>query len=265
MITSLENPRIKAARKLQTKQYRLKSGKLLIEGVRLMLDALESGFPPEQVYYSPEVTATRHDARKLLDQLVQAGVNCFPVSTQVLVSLAETVTPQGVVAVVAMPDVPVPASPSLVLVLDGVADPGNAGTLLRSAEAAGADLVVFGPGSVDAFNGKVVRAGMGAHFRLPLHPCTDWEEVRSAVSSVANVYVAEAGADLAYDAVNWCEPSALIVGSEASGPTESARSLATAVSIPMLGSVESLNAGMAGTILLFEAARQRRNYVQSQR
>ena len=258
MITSLANERVKAARKLRGKQQRRRSRKLLIEGVRLIEDALHSGFVPEQAFYSPEAAARNRDVAGLLEAMQGLSVLCVSVSAQVLASLTETVTPQGIAAVVAMPEVPAPAHPSLALILDGVGDPGNAGTLLRSAEAAGADLVVFGPGSVDAFNDKVVRAGMGAHFRLALRICADWAQVWSVIGSLQHIYVAEADAELTYDVVNWRESAALIIGSEASGPSESAQAAATGVSIPMRGPVESLNAAMAGTIILFEAARQRR-------
>jgi RNA methyltransferase, TrmH family len=259
MITSLDNERIKAARKLQSKRRRHRSGKLLVEGVRLIRDAMQSGFRPQQVFYSPESTATNREAARLLKTLQGDLVECVAVSPQVLASLAETVTPQGIVAVLEMRTVPIPAHQALVLILDGITDPGNAGTLLRSAEAAGADMVIFGPHAVDAYNDKVVRAGMGAHFRLPLRICATWEEVWTTIGPGIKLYVAEARAELKYDAVNWREPAALIVGSEARGPSEAALMAATAISIPMCSPVESLNVAMAGTIVLFEAARQLRS------
>ncbi len=136
-------------------------------------------------------------------------------------------------------------------------DPGNAGTLLRSAEAVGVDLVLFGPGTVDAFSGKVVRSAMGAHMRLPLRECSSWELLRAYLPASMPLYVATMDAPLRYDAVNWRDPAALIVGGEATGPSAAARAAATAIRIPMRAAVESLNAAMAGTIILFEAARQR--------
>lgn len=265
MISSFSNERIKAARKLHSRQHRHRAGRLLLEGARLIGDAMRSGFDPVEIYFSPEVVSVNREAAQLVDSLQERSVRCTPVSQQVLASLAETITPQGVVAVMDMPDLPAPSQPSLTLVLDGVADPGNAGTLLRSAEAAGVDLAVFAPGTVDAYNEKVVRAGMGAHFRLPLCICMEWDQVRSAFGEMPQVYVADARAAAPYDAVDWRKPSVLIVGSEAHGPSQHALGIATPVSIPMHGPVESLNAAMAGTIILFEAARQRKSYVQAQR
>ena len=258
MITSQANERIKAARKLHSRQHRHRSGKLLLEGVRLIADAVDSGLDPECVYFSPEMLSETPESTRLLQTLESHSASYETVSTQVLASLSQTVTPQGIVAVVALPDMAAPEHPTLALVLDGVADPGNAGTLLRSAEAAGADLVVFGPGSVDAYNDKVMRAGMGAHFRLPIRVCADWPAVASVLGDGVRTYVADAGAALAYDAVDWTEAAALIVGSEAHGPSSAARALAREISIPMQGPVESLNAAMAGAVILFEAARQRK-------
>ena len=142
--------------------------------------------------------------------------------------------------------------------LDGLRDPGTAGTLIRSAEAAGVQAVLFCPGTVDPFNDKVVRAGMGAHFRLPIRACRSWTHVQKYLGVDKRLYLADASGTRSYDAVDWTQPSALIVGGEANGASDQAREAAMAVNIPMLGSAESLNAGMAGAVILFEAARQRR-------
>jgi TrmH family RNA methyltransferase len=174
-------------------------------------------------------------------------------------ALAETVTPQGVLAVFPVPDLPISqdANP-LVLVLDQLRDPGNLGALVRSAVGAGAACVMLTPGSVDPFNPKVVRAGMGAHFRVPIRWLDD--EIRAWMRTTCpSRVVAEASATVPYDAFDWTTGVALIVGSEASGISPQTRDLATArVSIPLRGQLESLNAAIAGSVILFEAARQRR-------
>jgi TrmH family RNA methyltransferase len=185
-------------------------------------------------------------------------VRCLECTAQVLSSLSDTVTPQGISAVLPLPSVAPPALIDLVLVLDGVRDPGNAGTLLRTAEAAGVHQVVFGPGAVDAFAPKVVRSAMGAHFRMSIAECDTWESVLEHAPALSSAYVATLGAALSYDEVDWRAPVVLIVGSEASGASEAALRVATPISIPMHGQVESLNAAMAGAVILFEAARQRR-------
>jgi TrmH family RNA methyltransferase len=194
----------------------------------------------------------------LLAGLGPAGEGAWPVSEGVLAACADTETPQGVLAVV--PFVDLAPRPGLALVVDGVRDPGNLGTILRSAEAAGAGQVLLAPGTVDVYNPKVVRGAMGAHFRLPV-AALDWRAIAGRVAGRA-VWLADAAGGVTYDAVDWRQPSALIVGGEAEGAGEEAAALGQGrVSIPMAGGTESLNAAMAATVILFEVARQRRQEV----
>ena len=258
MITSLDNPRIKEARKLQRRRHRHQLYALLLEGVRLVRDALQSGAQVRELYFVPEQVADNADAQQLLTAATAAKVDCLACSAAVLATLTETITPQGIVAVATLPHLPLPTAIDFVLILDQVRDPGNAGTLLRAAEAAGVKLVIFGPETVDPFNDKVLRAGMGAHFRLPLRVCQTWPAIHALLPPGLAFYLAQAHAPLAYDTVVWSLPAALIVGGEASGASAAAYELAQPIAIPMHGQVESLNAAMAGTIILFEAARQRR-------
>ncbi|MCE7989063.1 MAG: RNA methyltransferase [Caldilinea sp. CFX5] len=258
MITSLDNARVKEARKLQRRRQRHKSNALLLEGVRLVRDAFQSGAPVRELYFAPELVAEHGEAQQLLATLTAAKVDLLACNVAVLASLTETVTPQGVVAVVTLPVLPLPARVDFVLILDQVRDPGNAGTLLRAAEAAGVTLAIFGPETVDPYNDKVLRAGMGAHFRLPLRLCPNWPAIQALLPTDMTVYLAQAGASLAYDAVDWRAPAALVVGGEAAGASPTAYQVAQSIAIPMHGQVESLNAAMAGTVILFEAARQRR-------
>ena len=145
--------------------------------------------------------------------------------------------------------------------LSGVNDPGNAGTLLRSADAAGVDLVVFCDDSVDPYNPKCVRAAAGSLFRIPTIRAADatatLKDLRAAGVRTLGL-VARGGTD--YDTVDYAVPSAVVVGSEAHGLPPTVESLVDEkVTIPMRGPIESLNVGMAGTIVCFEALRQRRN------
>lgn len=258
-ITSTSNPRIKDLRKLSKRKERLARGQLLIEGVRLVGDALASGAQVRVLVYAPELIAPA-DVAPLVDIAHAGGAEIWTCTPAVFAALAETVTPQGVAAVVALPHRPVPAQTDFALLLDGVRDPGNAGTLLRSAEAAGIGLVVFCPECVDPFNDKVLRAAMGAHFRLALRTCATWDAVFEVVPPALTWYRAEADAAQDYDLTDWTRPSALVIGNEASGPSATARGHSRAVAIPMHGATESLNAAMAGSVILFEAARQRRRH-----
>ena len=168
------------------------------------------------------------------------------------------------------PPTPPHAHTPLLLICDRLSDPGNLGTLLRAAAAAGADAALLAPGCVDAFNPKVIRGGMGAHFRLQIESL-DWNQITERANGLS-VRLADSQSAIGHrpsaighrpsairhDLADWTLPSALIIGSEADGPSDSARALAAeTVFIPMPGGTESLNAAMAGVIVLFEAVRQR--------
>jgi len=165
-------------------------------------------------------------------------------------------TPPGLLAVLPQPALPVPTAPSFVLALDGMNNPGNLGSALRAAAAAGVDGVVLPPNTVDPFNPKVLRGGMGAHFRLPSQRL-DWPEVAARYGELA-AYVAAADGERPYFGVDWTRPSLLIIGGEAHGAGEAARRVAAGrVAIPMASRTESLNATVAAAVILFEARRQR--------
>jgi TrmH family RNA methyltransferase len=256
-ITSSSNEKVKYIRSLERRAARERERRFVVEGTRLIEEALRAQATPAFALYT-EAFAGRPDGAALLGRLRDAGVLCESIEPRLLAALADTTTPPGILAVVPFAATPAPAHPTLILVADGVSTPGNLGTLLRSAEAAGADLVLLTPQTTDVFGPKVARGGMGAHFRLPLERDLDWPAIAERLRG-QTVYVADAGGPLAYDAVDWRRPAALIVGSEAHGPSAEARALADAsIYIPMRGATESLNAGVAGSVILFEAARQRR-------
>lgn len=257
MITSITNQRIKDARKLLTRKGRQAAGRILVEGVRLLSDAWRSGMRPKTVFFSPD-DLTSSEGRRLLAEMQAAGCECIACTSAVFASLSETTTPQGIAGVLPLPQLAWPKHPTLLLILDGVGDPGNAGTLIRSAEAAGCDGVIFAPAAVDPFNDKVVRAGMGAHFRLPIRICATWDVVDSLLPPEMRCYLADAHSSLDYIAIDWRPPCALVVCNEAHGASMEARSRSITIAIPMQGRSESLNAAIAGSVILFEAARQRR-------
>jgi len=149
---------------------------------------------------------------------------------------------------------------SLCLICDRISDPGNLGTLLRTSAAANVDAVLLSPDTVEAFNPKVVRAGMGAHFHLPIDSLS-WAEIKERTTNL-KIYLADAQHGIRtkqYDLVNWVQPCALIISSEADGASDEAKAIAQeSVYIPMQRNVESLNAAVAGSIILFEAVRQRK-------
>ena len=250
MITSLQNDRVKLAFGLITgSKSRRKLGKIALEGVRLIRDAVEAGYLPEFVLYDPaaiDITSLEIPAELALEA-----------APEIIQHVCATEQPQGIVGVFPMPTPSLPRDPQRVLILDAVRDPGNLGTILRTAAAAGVDVVLLAPGCVDPYNDKVLRSGMGAHFRVPVIS-QKWDEI-AAYSIGLAVYLAHMDGDVSYNAADWSHAWALIVGSEAHGAGDAAAALATQrVYIPMAAATESLNAASAAAIILFEAARQGR-------
>jgi len=248
---------VKRLRSLATdKRERRRERSLLLEGVRLVTTALDAGAQLTLGLYAPEQLAATAAGQELLARL-EALPNTYAASPQAVAAASETVSPQGVVAATGWPELERRA-PGLLLVLDGVQDPGNVGTLLRSAEAVGVAGVLCVRGSADVYSPKVVRAAMGAHFHLPLEADVGWAEVEQLLAGAAHTYAADAAAAMPYYAADWRQPSALIVGNEANGISAAGLALATSrISIPMAGRSESLNAAVAGSVILFEALRQR--------
>ena len=254
MITSAQNERVKYVRSLARRRVRQREGRFVVEGTRLLDELGRAGIRPALAFYTTTWAETP-TGQRLLPLVRTAGEGTWPVSETVMAACSDTQTPQGVLAVV--PFLSLEPRPGLLLILDGIRDPGNLGTILRSAESAGVGQVLLAPGTVDLYNPKVVRGAMGAHLRLPVLS-HDWPAI-SKWASEHTVWLADAAAETAYDAVDWTRPCALIVGGEASGAGQEAANLTTGwVSIPMAGGADSLNAAMAATVILFEAARQRR-------
>jgi TrmH family RNA methyltransferase len=255
MITSVANDRVKYVRSLHRRSVRHRERQFIVEGLRLVEEMKEAGHEPAFVFHT-EAFADRPRGRVLVDTLRASKADVVVVSEHVMQAVADTKTPQGIVAVLPFPEISSHES-SLILVLDRLRDPGNLGTILRSAEASGTQEVISVKGTVDVFSPKVVRAAMGAHFRLPiLYDCA-WDEVEGELGG-RQIFVAQPAGKIAYYEVDWTRPSSLIVGEEAHGVGVAARRLATgSISIPMRATAESLNVAVAASIILFEAARQR--------
>lgn len=256
MITSTQNPKLKLVRGLLGgPKERRETGAFVAEGVRLVEEALAAGWPFRFALYSPELTRRGHE---LVDKLSAAGVDLEPVSENLMQTISETETSQGILAVLSLTNLPIPNLPTFILIPDSIRDPGNLGSLLRTAAAAGVQAVFLPPETTDAFAPKVVRAGMGAHFRLPIISLS-WDEIRRIADSLdLTLYMAEAEGEQTGWEADFRRPLALIVGGEAEGASQEARKSANRqVRIPMPGSAESLNAAIAGAILMFEIVRQR--------
>jgi RNA methyltransferase, TrmH family len=258
MISSVHNPKIQAVRRLQAQaRERREHGVFVLEGVRLCEEALRAGWIAQQVFFTDLLDERGQD---VVRSYAEQNILVEQVSQAVMGALSETETSQGVLIVVRQQTLPLPDSPDFLLILDGLHDPGNLGTTLRTALAAGVQGVLLAPGCADAWSGKVLRAAMGAHFRLPIHSLK-WPDIQGIVNGPLphlKVYLADTTGGALYSQADLRSPLALIVGGEANGAGIDARSLADElVHIAMPGGTESLNAGIAASILMFEVVRQR--------
>lgn len=255
-ISSPQNPVIKYVRTLERPRARREQGVYLAEGVRLMHEALSTDQSATIVLYDPDQLTRPASGSSLLAAIPRWAHAWYEVDARVLRAAAQTETPGGVLAVLRAPDPP--PLDSLVetgfgLILDQLADPGNAGTILRTADAAGVGYVITSADSVDLFAPKVVRAGMGAHFRLPLCPALSWEDIGRVLRHVPLVVTDVEGGESIYD-YRWPQRAALVIGSEARGISSEARERASArVRIPMRRGVESLNAAVAASLTIYAA------------
>jgi RNA methyltransferase, TrmH family len=254
MINSLQNNKVKYVRRLQAdRRFRAREQAFVVEGVRWLAELAAGPEPPRQLFATADWLKNPSQA-ELLSAL---AVPVQTVTTEVMAAMSDTETPQGVLAVVGVIERPFPSHPTFLLILDGIRDPGNLGTILRTAGAAGVDGIWLGPGCVDAYNPKVVRSSMGALLRLSLAGGS-WREIVASLKGLS-VYLAAADGAVEYTAVDWTQPAALIIGSEAGGAGPQAHQMAhERIAIPIQQQTESLNAAVAAGVILFEAVRQRR-------
>jgi len=255
-------PRVAAARQLTRRSGREKAGRFLVEGAQAVREALAWASAGRGAVH--ELFATESAAARLPATAPRVSI----VTDRAAAGLSETVTPQGIVAVCDLVDVPLDValagSPRLVAVLAGVADPGNAGTVIRVADAAGADAVVFAGPTVDPHNGKCVRASTGSLFHLPLARATDVDAALAACRAAGLTLVGadgHAADDLAAAAGALAGPTAWVFGSEAHGlSVELAAKLDRSVRVPIYGAAESLNLATAAAVCLYATTwRQRQS------
>lgn len=248
-ITSVRNPRIREVAALTRRRDRVRTGRHLVEGPNAVGEALDAGVV-EEVFGTEDALA---------DLTVPADTRVQPVSEHVLERLADATTPQGVVAVAVSrtATLDVVVGTGLLVVLHEVADPGNAGTIVRTADAAGAAGVVFTRGSVDPFGPKAVRAAVGSTYHLPLVVDVDLDELATACRGAGQPLL---GLDAAatrsvFELSNAVPPLALVLGNEAHGlPADAAGLLDDVVAIPRWGRAESLNVAAAAAVAVYAAA-----------
>jgi RNA methyltransferase, TrmH family len=251
VITSLQNPRVKLASALQ-RSGRARRGerKIVLEGLRLVRDAVERGARVEAILY--DLKDADFD---FISSLQDKNVPVFPISPEISEHISETQQPQGIYGIFPIPMPDLPRTPQRVLILDAIREPGNMGTILRTACASGVEVVLLGAESVDPYNPKVLRAGMGAHFGLPILEAS-WGEIASYCKGL-NLYLAAGDGEKTYTEVDWRQGWGLVIGNEAHGVQRAAQLKAERIRIPMAAATESINAALAAGVIVFEAQRQR--------
>ncbi|GIM47173.1 RNA methyltransferase [Collibacillus ludicampi] len=261
-ITSTKNPRVKEWASLKHKKYREQKGLFFIEGTRLVEDALRSNAPVETLLLSEGKRETGK-IEEIIHTANALGIELIEVNDAVISHVTDTQSPQGVVAIVRHYEHKLEESiqgqrDALYLALEQIQDPGNLGTMIRTADAVGATGVLIGSGSVDLYNPKVVRATMGSLFHLPVFEVELMNVLPALKERGIQLIGTSVQADQTVYDIDLTGNVVFVIGSEAHGLSEEVRKLLdTEVNIPMPGSAESLNAAIASAVILYEAVRQR--------
>ncbi len=262
MITSLQNPRVKQAVRLRKRSERDEAGLLLIEGYRELKRALDNHVQPEALFYCTELFQGTNEPT-LMKQAEAAGAELIPCSAAVFHKMAYRDRPEGLLALAPQVHIPleslqVPEHP-LLLLAEHIEKPGNLGTMLRSADAAGVHAVIVCDRCTDINNPNVVRASIGALFTLPVVDASSQAVKQWLQERDIQVVAATPHTDRDYTAIDYAKGTAILVGAEQVGLSDFWMNEADGqVRIPMLGQCDSLNVAAAATILLYEAVRQRR-------
>lgn len=259
-ITSLQNPLIKDIRSLDRKKDRWEKQLFIIEGIKLIQEALASGLDLKYILYSEKLLTTNEGTKFYED--IKDEENLLKVSNQVFREISNTESPQGVIGVgkfdIREIEEITKNEKSLFIYLDGIQDPGNMGTIIRSGDAFNIGGIILGGGCVDPYNPKVVRSTMGSIFRLPLYFCNNsLEFINKMRKSNFNIISSDLdGNPLSKELLR--EKSIVIIGNEARGVDKDLLQISNIrVRIPMPGKAESLNAGVAASIIMYEAMQAR--------
>lgn len=260
-ITSLQNPRVKNAVRLRSARGRAEQGRIVVDGVREISRAVSAGVELIEVYVCPD--ACGEDARELATAVASRSVKILTVTPAVFEKLAFGKRAEGLVAIARTPDTSLEDIDLRVerpiAVLEGVEKPGNVGAVLRSADAAGVNALVVADGRTDLYNPNAIRASLGAIFSLPVCSATSEQTLSWLRGHGVPIFAACVIGASCYTDVSFRGPCAIVLGSETKGLSHLWRADdITAVSLPMLGSVDSLNVSTAAAVLFYEAVRQRR-------
>ena len=253
--------------KLKTKKGRKTQGAFLIEGLRLCEEMVNSNWEAESVLFTGSFQNSS-SGKKLLQKFERRNVKTIPVKSEVVKKLSDTVTPQGIIAVVKIKEFSLnelwSESSNIILALDAIRDPGNVGTLIRTADAFGIDGVLLSSDTVELYNPKVVRSTMGSIFHLPIFDEVDLEKIIPQLKkSNFKIYGTDAKEGKDLDKLDYSGPAekiCLLIGNEAEGLNKNLLDLSDEIiHVPIFGRAESLNASVAGGILLYEITKRKRH------
>lgn len=262
LINSESNPVIKHTKSLKLKKQRIKNRQYLIEGIRIVDQCLSNKGPIEYIIYSENLHNVQ-GGTQLLNKVSQNNYNIYEVPNQLFNKIAITESPQGILAVVNMEThtlegLNVNKDSLFFVILDRIQDPGNMGTIIRTCESARVDAVIVTRGCVDIYSDKTIRATMGAMFHLPIIECDNNQWVSYLKQNNVKLIGADLGTEKTYVDINYNENIGIIIGNEANGISKELLSQADeVVKIPILGKIESLNAGVAASILIYKAVEEK--------
>lgn len=262
LIKSQNNNLIKLIKSLKSKKNRQKNNMFIIEGVRFLEFVVENNVPIIEICFSNELYKTS-GGEELLDRAYKMGLKISEIDTKIFSSITDTKNTQGVIALVELEDMRFNIDEyrdKLILILDRIQDPGNLGTIIRTADAAGVDLVVLSKGTVDPYNEKVLRSTMGSIFTVPILIEDDItgliHYLKDNNYSIISSYLQT---EDRYDQIDYRGPVAIVIGNEANGVSEEIIKLSDKYAkIPIWGKAESLNVGVAAGILMYHASNSRR-------
>lgn len=261
IISSVKNPLIKNIKSLHRKKERLKNSSFVIEGIKIIEEAIESNYPIKNIVYTDQLLKVK-DGENLFNKIREFH-NLIYVTDNVFKEISDTENPQGVLAVAEIRQMEINQlnfnKMLFLLYLDQLQDPGNMGTIIRTADAFNVDCIIIGQGSVDPYNPKVVRATMGSIFRVPLvYETKGYGELKYLKEKGIHLYATSLeGSKLIYE-IDYKSCFILAIGNESNGISEKIISMSNGlIKIPMPGKAESLNAGIAASIIMYEVMKQR--------
>lgn len=260
VIKSPSNSKVKYVNSLTKKSNKRREDNVyVVEGLRMVLDAPISDI--RSVFVSESLFEKEAKIKELLDSCKVNNVDVLLVSDKIMKHMSDTITPQGVLAIVNQISYEVDTTKETFLLLEDIQDPGNLGTLFRTAEAAGVDEIIMSRDCVDIYNPKTIRSTMGTIYRMPHFQCKNKDEWQQVITLLKNdgitLYGGALSESVSYEEVDYTKRIGIVIGNEGNGISDETLDMINRIHIPMEGQIESLNAAMAGGIIMYEMHRQR--------